>query len=63
MKAENRKKLSEWLVTTPSFVWLLLLFLIPTVLVFAITFKPATPSGGIGAGRTLETLWTLGNPN
>ena len=63
MKAESRKKLSEWLVTMPSFVWLLLLFLIPTVLVFAITFKPATPYGGIGEGWTLGTLLTLGNPN
>lgn len=63
MKAEHRRKLSEWLVTLPSFVWLLLLFLIPTVLVFAIMFKPATPYGGIGDGWTLETLRTLGNPN
>ena len=63
MKAENRRKLSEWLVTLPSFVWLLVLFLIPTLLVFAIMFKPATPYGGIGDGWTLETLWTLGNPN
>ena len=63
MKAENRLKLFEWLVTLPSFVWLLVLFLIPTVLVFAITFKPATPYGGIGPGWTLDTLRTLGNPN
>ncbi len=63
MKAEGRRKLSEWLVTLPSFVWLLVLFLIPTVLVFAITFKPATPYGGIGEGWTLDTFWTLGNPN
>ena len=63
MKAETRLKLSEWLVTLPSFVWLLVLFLIPTVLVFAITFKPATPYGGIGEGWTLDTLRTLGNPN
>ncbi len=63
MKAESRKKLSEWLVTMPSFVWLLFLFLVPTVLVFAITFKPATPYGGIGEGWTLGTLLTLGNPN
>ena len=63
MKAGSRKVLSEWLVTLPSFVWLLGLFLIPTVLVFAITFKPATPYGGIGEGWTLETLRTLGNPN
>lgn len=63
MKAEGRRRLSEWLVTLPSFVWLLALFLVPTVLVFAIMFKPATPYGGIGDGWTLETLWTLGNPN
>jgi spermidine/putrescine transport system permease protein len=63
MKAERRKTLSEWLVTIPSFVWLLALFLIPTALVFAITFKPATHFGGIGEGWTLETLRTLGNPN
>ena len=63
MKAEGRRRLSEWLVTLPSFVWLLALFLVPTLLVFAIMFKPATPYGGIGDGWTLETLWTLGNPN
>ena len=63
MKAEGRRRLSEWLVTLPSFVWLLALFLVPTVLVFAIMFKPATPYGGIGEGWTLDTLWTLGNPN
>lgn len=63
MKAETRVKLSEWLVTLPSFVWLGVLFLIPTVLVFAIAFKPATPYGGIGDGWTLDTLRTLGNPN
>ena len=63
MKAETRLKLSEWLVTLPSFVWLLVLFLIPTALVFAIMFKPATPYGGIGDGGTLDTLRTLGNPN
>ena len=63
MKAEARGRLAEWLVTLPSFVWLGALVLVPTVLVFAITFKPATPFGGIGEGWTLQTLWTLGNPN
>ena len=63
MKAQRRVRVFEWLVTLPSLVWLLVLFLIPTVLVFAITFKPATPYGGIGSGWTLETLRTLGNPN
>ena len=63
MKAQRRVRVFEWLVSLPSLLWLLVLFLIPTVLVFAITFKPATPYGGIGSGWTLETLRTLGNPN
>ena len=44
----------EWLVTLPSLVWLLVLFLVPTLIVFAIAFKPADPYGGIGAGWTLR---------
>jgi spermidine/putrescine transport system permease protein len=63
MKAGARTRLAEWLVTLPSFVWLGVLFLVPTVLVFAITFKPAPPFGGSGEGWTLDTLRTLGNPN
>ncbi|HNW61030.1 MAG TPA: ABC transporter permease [bacterium] len=57
------RRLYEGLVTAPSFVWLTLLFLIPTLIVFAIVFKPADPYGGIGSGWTLETLRSLGNPN
>jgi spermidine/putrescine transport system permease protein len=53
----------EWLITAPSFVWLILLFVIPTLVVFAIVFKPADPYGGIGSGWTLNTLSSLGNPN
>ncbi len=53
----------EWLLTMPSLVWLTLLFVIPTTLVFAIAFKPADPWGGIGAGWTLDTIRSLGNPN
>ena len=63
MKNRRDKKILEALVTAPSFIWLLLLFLIPTFIVFVITFKPADPYGGIGAGWTLATLKSLGNPN
>jgi spermidine/putrescine transport system permease protein len=58
-----RKKINEWLLTAPSLFWLTILFLIPTVIVFAITFKPADLYGGIGQGWTLETLRSLANPN
>ncbi len=57
------KKINEWLVTLPSLLWLIVLFLIPTLIVFAIAFKPTDPYGGIGSGWTLETLRSLGNPN
>lgn len=60
--ARNRRR-HEWLITTPSFLWLTLLFLVPTLIVFAIMFKPATPFGGIGPGWTLDTLRHVSNPN
>jgi spermidine/putrescine transport system permease protein len=63
MKIARRKKVQEWLLSAPSLLWLMLLFLIPTLIVFAIVFKPADLYGGIGAGWTLETLYSLGNPN
>jgi spermidine/putrescine transport system permease protein len=58
-----RSSINEWLVTIPSLFWLVVLFFIPTLIVFAITFKPTDPYGGIGSGWTLETLRSLGNPN
>lgn len=63
MKINRVKRGQEWLITAPSLIWLILLFLIPTLIVFAIVFKPADLYGGIGEGWTLETLKSLGNPN
>jgi spermidine/putrescine transport system permease protein len=53
---------TEWLLSFPSILWLVLFFLIPTLLVFAIAFKPAEVNGGIGAGWTLETWQRLFQP-
>lgn len=50
-------------ITLPSFLWLIVLFTIPAAIVFAIAFKPSDPFGGIGAGWTLHTLRSLGDPN
>ena len=61
--AVKHKKKRELLITGPSFLWLLIFFVIPTLIVFAIAFKPSTPHGGIGAGWTLNTLMDLSNPN
>ncbi|MCP5487763.1 MAG: ABC transporter permease [Verrucomicrobia bacterium] len=53
----------ETLLSLPSMVWLIGLFLVPTLLVFAISFRPSTPFGGVGEGWTLETIRGLANPN
>jgi spermidine/putrescine transport system permease protein len=52
---EGRGRRGEWLLTLPSLVWLIVFFLVPTLLVMAIAFKPAEINGGIGQGWTLET--------
>jgi spermidine/putrescine transport system permease protein len=52
----------EWWITAPSLLWLTVLFAVPTLIVFAIAFKPADIQGGIGAGWTLDTLRGLLNP-
>lgn len=63
MRKEAKRRLHEWMLSFPSLGWLLLLFVIPTLIVFAITFRPVDPYGGIGEGWTLDTLRSLGNPN
>lgn len=52
----------EWALSAPSAVWLLLFFLIPSLLVFAIAFRTADPSGGIDDGWTLETIKNVLRP-
>ncbi|MBQ6535087.1 MAG: ABC transporter permease [Opitutales bacterium] len=49
-------KPAEYLLSAPSFLWLVLFFLIPSLLVFAIAFRTADPSGGISDEWTLQTV-------
>ena len=53
----------ELLLTAPSFVWMTLFFVVPTAIVFLLTFRPTAVDGGIGEGWTLETWRTISNPN
>jgi len=62
-RAPLRPRLAEWLITLPSLGWLLLLFLVPTLLIFGIALRPSDPFGGIGPGFTLSSLAGLGNPS
>lgn len=59
MKAGRR---GEWLLTLPSFGWLLVFFLVPTLIVFAFAFKPSDPFGGVGAGWTTQALVGIADP-
>lgn len=53
----------EWLLSAPTVAWLVFFFLLPTLVIFVIAFKPANPLGGLGEGWTLSTWLELGNPN
>lgn len=57
------KKASNFFVGLPTFVWLVLFYALPMIIVFLLTFKPVDSAGGIAAGWTLNTLRELGNPN
>ncbi len=53
-RKDRQSTLAEWWVTLPPMVWLVVFFLLPTLLVFAIAFHTTEPGGGIGKGLTLE---------
>ncbi len=63
MNGSKRARLREWLLSLPSLAWLIVFLLVPTLMMFAIAFRPADPYGGIGQGWTLETLFNMANPN
>ena len=50
---------SEWLLTLPSFGWLVLFFAIPTGLILLTMLRNADPSGGTSEGWTLEHIRSL----
>ncbi len=56
-------RLGEFVSTLPSLGWLIVFFLVPTITVFAIAFRPADPYGGIGDGWTMDTLRRMFSPN
>jgi len=57
----RRREPEGWL-SLPSVGWLVLFFAIPTVLVFALSFKPVDYTGGIQSGWTGEAWRHFANP-
>ncbi|MDX2108923.1 MAG: ABC transporter permease [Verrucomicrobiota bacterium] len=59
----TRPSLVEWFLTLPPMLWLVLFFLVPTLLVCAISFHAADPAGGIQEGWSLDTWRRLMQPS
>lgn len=59
----NMRRRGEFWLTLPSFAWMLLFFLLPTLIIFAISFRNRDALGGIGDQWTLDTLKSISNPN
>jgi len=47
------------MTTAPSLIWLILFFLVPTLIVYLFSFRPSEIYGGIGEGWTLDTIKSL----
>jgi spermidine/putrescine transport system permease protein len=55
-----KKHRAELLATLPSFGWLAMFVLVPTLLVFTFAFRTTDPAGGIGAEWTLDQFKVFG---
>ena len=62
MSAPGKGRRAEWLVTLPSFAWLLLFFAAPSLIVLAFTFHGHTANGGVGEW-SLSTWRELVDPD
>lgn len=58
---KDMSKFKEYFLSLPSFLWLLVFFLFPTLIVFAFAFKPQDFYGGIKEGWSLQSILDLAN--
>lgn len=61
-KKRRKNNLIEWVTTMPSLGWLVIFFLIPTIIAVIIAFKPSNSFGDIESGWTLKNFVTLFSP-
>ncbi len=62
MSGPVKSRKTEWAVTMPSFLWLLVFFAIPAVIVLLFTFHAKSPGGGVGPW-SLQTWRELVDPD
>jgi spermidine/putrescine transport system permease protein len=58
----RRQRLTEWLLTAPSLLWLAAFFALPTALILATAFRPADLHGGLAGGKSLDAVRALADP-
>lgn len=63
MKRLASSRWTEFFTTLPSFLWLTLFFVIPTLIVLGIAFHAPSPDGDVLPGFTLTTWKSISNPN
>jgi len=59
---KGRRLRAEAGVTAPSFLWLLVFFLIPTLLVVYLSFRQSSPNGGVAEGYSWDAYRVLLQP-
>ena len=59
----KKSKAREILLTLPSFGWMVVFFLLPSILLFTLSFRPPVLGGRIGDGWTFETWMSISNPS
>lgn len=58
-----KRQRNAYLSSLPAIIWLIIFFLIPTLMIFTFAFKPFDVYGGIEDGWTLNTIYNLLNVN
>lgn len=61
--ANSRSRLNELLLTMPSFAWLILFFVVPSLVIIFLAFKPHDIYGTILDGWTLQNIRELAAPH
>jgi spermidine/putrescine transport system permease protein len=59
----NKEKIKEWICSAPTIGWLLLFFIIPSMIILVGTFRTSDGYGGFGSGWTLNALQSFADVN
>ncbi len=57
------RRRNELILTGPTLIWLIIFFVVPSLSMVVISFRPSNPYGGVSDGWTLDAWRALGNPN